>query len=142
MVKEGEHARMQQMGSTDSFTQPGFARKVRSPFLTMVLSLSFLPGALCYSQGAQTQTSATNKAAAMAEAGQNLFNQKCLVCHSVNEGQQTLGPSLYREMKRPHSMSAAEIRIILKNGKGKMPSFANKLSKEDADNLLAYLRTL
>jgi mono/diheme cytochrome c family protein len=46
-------------------------------------------------------------------------------------------------MKKPHSKkSAMEIRAILKNGKGKMPSFSEKLSEEDTDALLAYIRTL
>jgi mono/diheme cytochrome c family protein len=34
------------------------------------------------------------------------------------------------------------VRNILKNGQGKMPSFNGVLSKEDTDNLLAYLHSL
>jgi mono/diheme cytochrome c family protein len=46
-------------------------------------------------------------------------------------------------MKKPNpKKSAPEVRTILENGKGKMPSFQDKLMKQDIDNLLAYLRTL
>jgi mono/diheme cytochrome c family protein len=78
---------------------------------------------------------------AMVHAGQDLFAQKCMQCHSVIEGQAMFGPSLYREMKKPTG-SAPNIRLVLKNGKGKMPSFQDKLTPEDTNNLLAYLHTL
>jgi mono/diheme cytochrome c family protein len=38
--------------------------------------------------------------------------------------------------------SSAEIRAIIKNGKGKMPAFGEKITPEDTDKLLAYLHTL
>ena len=79
----------------------------------------------------------------MVQAGQDLFTQKCMACHSVIEGQPTFGPNLYREMKKPQGKkSSAEIRELLMNGKGKMPPFKDKLTPEDTANLLAYLRTL
>lgn len=61
----------------------------------------------------------------------------------MNEGQVRFGPSLYGEMKgTPPKKSATQIRTILSEGKGKMPSFKEKLTKEDVDNLIAYLHTL
>jgi mono/diheme cytochrome c family protein len=78
----------------------------------------------------------------MVHAGEDIYTQKCLQCHSHNQGQVSFGPNLYGEMKAPHSKSAAEIRGILKNGKGKMPPFDGKLTPVETDNLLAYLRTL
>jgi mono/diheme cytochrome c family protein len=80
---------------------------------------------------------------AKAHAGEEIFQQKCLQCHAAIEGQYSFGPNLYAEMKAPHpKKTAAEIREILKNGKGKMPSFADKLTQTDTENLIAYLRTL
>ncbi len=77
------------------------------------------------------------------QAGQDIFNQKCLQCHSYVEGQTSFGPNLYHEMKKtPGKKSATEIKLILKNGKNKMPSFDGKLTPEDTDNLLAFLHTL
>ena len=103
-------------------------------------------GAVCL--GHAFSFSKAQKAAAapdpvMVHAGQDVFNKYCFQCHSMNEGQNMLGPSLYAEMRKPHpKKTPAEVRMILQNGKGKMPSFADRLTAMDTDNLLAYLRTL
>jgi mono/diheme cytochrome c family protein len=52
--------------------------------------------------------------------GQQISLQKCMVCHSVNKNQVMLGPSLWNEMSRsPHNKTAAQIRVLLREGKGK-----------------------
>jgi mono/diheme cytochrome c family protein len=91
--------------------------------------------------GSQAQSQKPLSNAAMVQAGKDVVAQKCMQCHSVIEGQAMLGPSLYRETKKSHG-NAAEIRVILKNGRGKMPSFKDRLTPEETNNLLAYLRTL
>jgi mono/diheme cytochrome c family protein len=64
-------------------------------------------------------------------------------CHSVNKDQVLLGPSLWGEMtKSPHKKTAAQIRVIIKNGKGKMPPWGTMLSEDDINNVLAYLHSL
>ena len=76
-------------------------------------------------------------------AGQQLFTQKCFQCHSVLPDQVRFGPSLYGALNKPHPRKTdAQVRTILENGKGKMPSFKDVLSKQDTDNLLAYLHSL
>ena len=76
-------------------------------------------------------------------AGQQLFLQKCFQCHSVQIKEARLGPSLFGEMREPHpKRTPAQVLTIIKNGKGKMPAYKDKLSKEDTDNLLAYIRSL
>ncbi len=76
-------------------------------------------------------------------AGEQIFVQKCFQCHSVVQDQVRLGPSLYSEMKRsPHKKTAAQVRSLMIDGKGKMPPFKDVLSKEDMDNLIAYIRAL
>ena len=105
--------------------------------ITILIAVAF-----CSSRGTQAQSSAPNNATAV-HSGQDIFTHKCLQCHSINEGEVRLGPSLYGETKKPHpKKSTTEIRVILKNGKGKMPSFQEKLSPQDIDNLLAYIHTL
>jgi mono/diheme cytochrome c family protein len=72
-------------------------------------------------------------------AGQDVFTAKCGQCHTTQAGEVRLGPSLYHEMKKK---SDAQVREILKNGKGKMPSFEGKLTPQETTNLLAYLHSL
>jgi cytochrome c551 len=94
-------------------------------------------------RSSRAQAPKAAKDAAAVHAGQDLFTQKCILCHSVNEGQVMFGPSLYQVMKKPAGKkTAAEIRAILQDGKGKMPPFKDKLTPEDVNNLLAYLHTL
>jgi mono/diheme cytochrome c family protein len=81
--------------------------------------------------------------AAAVHAGQQVFTQRCFQCHSVVPDQVRFGPSLHGVLSKPHPRKTdAEVRTILKNGKGKMPSFNGVLTKEDTDNLLAYLHSL
>ena len=111
-------------------------------FLITVGAALLIVLAVCTPPRTQAQSS-SNKNTAAVHAGQDIFAHNCLQCHSVNEGEVRLGPSLYGEMRKPNpKKSAPEIRTILENGKGKMPSFQDKLMKQDIDNLLAYLRTL
>ena len=80
---------------------------------------------------------------AKVQAGQTLFLNNCLPCHSLNEGQAGLGPSLYHELAKPHpKKTPEEVHTILKNGKGKMPSFGDRLTPDNMDELVAYLRTV
>ena len=100
--------------------------------------------ALCYSSSGISQTAPTKtKSSDKIHAGQDFFTQKCFQCHSVQEGQVRFGPSLYHEMKEPHpKKTSTEVREIITNGKGKMPHFKESVSKQDIDNLLAYIRSL
>jgi len=75
--------------------------------------------------------------------GKQIFMQRCMQCHSVNKGQVLLGPSLFGEMTTsPHKKTAAQIRVLLRDGKGKMPSWKEILTPDDIDNILLYLHTL
>jgi len=109
--------------------------------------VTFLTAAVATLMTAAFYTPAKSQAqpasAPTAHAGEAVFTQRCFQCHSVIEDQVRFGPSLYHVMKPPHPRkTAAEIRVILKEGKGKMPSFKDILTPEDTDNILAYLHTL
>jgi mono/diheme cytochrome c family protein len=45
-------------------------------------------------------------------------------------------------MKGPKAVSAAQVRIQLRDGKGKMPPFKDILTPADVDHVIAYLHTL
>lgn len=100
---------------------------------------------LSFSSITQAQSSkAAGSKAGSVKAGEQVFLHNCFQCHSTAEGQVRFGPSLYHEAKKPHPKKTdAQIREILENGKnGKMPSFKGVLTREDTDNLLAYIHSL
>ncbi len=99
--------------------------------------------ALCFSPAAYGQSTSKASHAGRVDAGQDLFQKNCLMCHNIVKDQVGVGPSLYHEMKAPGpDKSAGTARTIIENGKGKMPAFAGRLTAADTDDLLAYLRTL
>jgi cytochrome c551 len=107
----------------------------------MSLAVCMATLTLLYPISSRAEGTKTANSAATVQAGQDIFQQRCMQCHSVVAGQAMFGPSLFHEMKKPHG-SASDIRTILQNGKGKMPSFKDRLTPEDTNNLLAYLHTL
>ncbi len=103
------------------------------------------------------------RAAGDAAAGQVLFKQKCAICHSVVEGQNKIGPSLYGVVGRKagslpsytysDSMKnadriwdAATLSAYLTNPRQQIPGikmiFAGLPNETDRQNLIAYLATL
>ncbi|MGD0798719.1 MAG: cytochrome c [Acidobacteriaceae bacterium] len=100
-----------------------------------------LLGALFSPNPSAAQSSAAYTPA-NAHAGEQVFLQKCFQCHSVNPGEVRIGPTLFHVMKGPKAVPAAQIRIQLRDGKGKMPPFKDLLTPEDVDHVIAYLHTL
>lgn len=75
--------------------------------------------------------------------GEQIFKQKCTMCHVVKGKGGEIGPELTRIAAR---MQEKEIRAQLENPKKQkpsstMPSFKT-LPKDDMDALLGYLKTL
>ena len=83
-------------------------------------------------------------AAAQAESkGEQIFREKCTMCHIVKGKGGAIGPELTRVAS---SMKEKDIRVQLESPKKQnpstsMPSFKT-LPKGDMDALLGYLKTL
>jgi mono/diheme cytochrome c family protein len=109
--------------------------------LTLLAAIAMLntlcPPALC----AAEKSAAAAYTPANAQAGQDVFLQKCFQCHSINKGEVRVGPSLYGVMKNGH-LSAVQVHAQLVNGKGKMPPFKDLLTPEEMDHVIAYLHSL
>lgn len=91
----------------------------------------------------QAQISAAHPVPPQVRVGKETFEKTCMQCHATIDGQVSFGPNLHGVLKAPHPRKTpAEVRVILKDGKGKMPALGEKLTKTDVDNLIAYLRTL
>ncbi len=81
-----------------------------------------------------------------AAKGKEVFEQ-CGVCHNADSEEKKMGPGLkglYKKAKLSNGQkpSDASILSMINKGKGTMPAFADVLSAEEKDNLLAYLKTL
>ncbi len=88
-----------------------------------------------------------------AKAGQKIFDQNCTLCHFPDQTKTKIGPGLEGILKnkelpyshRPATVANVREQIEKGNAQGKpmpMPPFADKLSKADLSNLIAYLKTL
>jgi cbb3-type cytochrome c oxidase subunit III len=91
--------------------------------------------------GAQTQMSP-----ATAKAAKKLFSQKCVSCHGSDGAGKTVFGQIAgaRDLTDPawHDRVAdKEIVNAITYGRGQMPSFEKKLSKEQIAMLSTYVRT-
>jgi cytochrome c2 len=84
-----------------------------------------------------------------AHKGAELFESKgCVQCHFTGSTQTKSGPGLkglFERQKLPVSgrgLTEANVRKQLKTPYNNMPSFADRLTHEERDRLIAYLKTL
>ncbi len=74
------------------------------------------------------------------------FKAKCAMCHGPNgAGDTVIGKNMKLKdlgSADVQKQSDAELATIISKGKGKMTPFENKLSKEQIDGLVKYIRTL
>jgi mono/diheme cytochrome c family protein len=81
------------------------------------------------------------------EQGQHLYQVRCAHCHEENDLALKPPPPEVRgvllKAKLPSGAPAtdAEIRRLVLQGKGKMPSFSGRFTEEQMAALIAYLRT-
>ena len=70
-----------------------------------------------------------------------VFQKNCAKCHGKTaQGRHFGGPSLTSE--KSTATSAADLRTILTNGKGRMPKYAGKLTSEEIDTLVEQIKAL
>lgn len=73
-----------------------------------------------------------------------LFTSKCAACHGKDGMAKTpMGAKLkVQDLSSPEvqKLSNAELTKIVSEGKEKMPAYKTKLSKEQIDGLVAYVR--
>jgi cytochrome c6 len=81
-----------------------------------------------------------------AEDSAALYKSKCQMCHGA-DGKAATPAGKSMGVKDIHSpavakMSDAELAGIVKNGKGKMPSYDKKLTDDQIKGLVKYMRSL
>ena len=142
--------------------------KLGSYFLTVVV-LSFFVAAAAHPQDADSQedskaastqkegeekTTATAASTGDSSKGDEIFQQNCAFCHDPKSNETIVGPGLKGVLKKlPESHTTSEgtehkehtvamIRKQIEEGGGGMMPMKDILSKEEIDNIIAYLQTL
>ena len=82
----------------------------------------------------------------LAQNGAATFKSKCGMCHTPNgSGKTTLGEKLnIRDLRSAdvQKRSDAELATTISKGKNKMPAYEGKLTKEQIDQLVGFVREL
>jgi len=82
----------------------------------------------------------------LADSGADTFKSKCAMCHGADgKGDTAMGKNMHlRDMGSAdvQAQSDADLAGIITNGKGKMPKYDGKLTKEQVDDVVKFIRTL
>ena len=80
------------------------------------------------------------------ESGESLFKGKCAMCHGPDGAGKTM---IGEKLKIPDLHSAdvqkksdGDLKAIIAKGKDKMPAYDGKLSKEQIDGVVSFIRNL
>ena len=85
---------------------------------------------------------------AQQSAGRRVYDDYCDRCHNPYSTRGRQGPGLKGVFKKPYlavsGIPANDARVgeIIRIGRGKMEGYANVLTPQQLDNLLAYMHTL
>lgn len=81
-----------------------------------------------------------------AAKGGEVYKAKCASCHGADGKGETAAGKILKvkdlassEIQDQHD---SELKTFLENGKGKMPAYKGKLTSEQIENLVQYIRVL
>jgi cytochrome c6 len=76
------------------------------------------------------------------ENGAVLFRKDCARCHIQKAGQADPAPALTGYFERKPQPTTQQAKEMIRNGKRAMPPFGERLSSDEIDDVIAYLKTL
>jgi mono/diheme cytochrome c family protein len=80
------------------------------------------------------------------DAGADIFNGKCAHCHGADGLANTPAGKAHHvpQLTAPEivKMSDADLIAVIKNGKGKMPSYGNRLTETQIEEAVQHIRQL
>ena len=83
---------------------------------------------------------------ALGQGGADTYKTKCMMCHSADgSGSSPAGKAMGAIPFSSQALvkaSDADLIAATKNGKGKMPAYAGKLTDAQIKDVVAYIRTL
>lgn len=79
--------------------------------------------------------------------GRRVYNMYCQSCHPAYSTHGNKGPGLkgmYKKPYLPSGLTSTDEHVIqsIVQGRGMMPRFGDQLSKQDIDDMVAYMHTL
>lgn len=80
-----------------------------------------------------------------AGSANDLFKANCIVCHGQDGRGTTVGKSLQAadlHSRQVQSQSDAQLGQVITQGKGNMPPFGTRLSSDQVNSLIKYVRVL
>jgi mono/diheme cytochrome c family protein len=82
-------------------------------------------------------------AAPSAKQGDQIFHQRCIVCHNKQPDDHTpFGPpNLYAVFRGHPPLTMAQAETTIMNGRGQMPPFKAILTRTEIRSVIAYLRS-
>jgi len=82
----------------------------------------------------------------LADSGADIYKAKCSACHAADgSGNTMLGKNMkLRPLGSPdvQRQSDNELAVIISGGRSKMPPYDRKLSKDQIDDVVKYIRSL
>jgi mono/diheme cytochrome c family protein len=116
----------------------------------LLLAAAFILIALLFAIACDTEPRKTDAELGLTPqqaAGRRVYDSRCAECHYAYSKHDLKGPSLNGLFKRPNMKNGipandARVADVILIGRPKMPSFQNKLTQQQFDNLMAYLHTL
>jgi cytochrome c len=81
-----------------------------------------------------------------AAKGKEVFDQ-CTVCHNTDSTETKVGPGLKglfktEKLVNGKPVTEANVRELINSGGNGMPAYADQLSEQDKNDVIAYLKTL
>jgi len=81
----------------------------------------------------------------LAEGGADTFKAKCAMCHGPDgKGETAMGKKMGLKdlgSAEVQKMSDAELTGVITNGKDKMPKYEGKLTKEQIEEVVKFIRS-
>jgi mono/diheme cytochrome c family protein len=106
------------------------------PTTTIINRLRALTVATAVLGALSPVATASAQDAAKIEAGENVFNTNCSICH----GDQLVSTGQTFDLRRLKENERARFDNSVRNGKNQMPPWKGKLTDEEIDQLWHYIR--
>jgi len=118
------------------------ARTVLSRLIRPIPILT-LPGLLLLATSPAFAAKPSQQLSARAKHGEEIFQQRCVVCHNKQPGDTTpFGPpNLNGIFRGPSAITTKQASTIITDGKGTMPAWGKILTPTDIEDVIAYLKT-